>query len=32
MSNVERKGIVKLGPNDATLIGNDVAVGQTAPA
>lgn len=32
MSNVERKGVVKLGPNDATLIGNDVAVGQAAPA
>jgi len=31
MSNVERKGVLKLGPMDATVIGNDVAVGQVAP-
>ncbi len=31
MSNVERKGVLKLGPMDATVVGNDVAVGQTAP-
>src|SRR3972149_1611696 len=28
---VERTGIFKLGENPATIIGNDVSVGQTAP-
>ena len=28
---VERTGIFKLGENPVTIIGNDVAVGQTAP-
>lgn len=32
MSNVERKGVLKLGPIDVTVVGNDVAVGQAAPA
>lgn len=32
MSNVERKGVLKLGPMDVTVVGNDVAVGQAAPA
>ncbi|MBI4630372.1 MAG: redoxin domain-containing protein, partial [Chloroflexi bacterium] len=28
---VERVGVIKLGENPATIIGNDVVVGQTAP-
>jgi len=28
---VERVGVIKLGENPATVIGNDVVVGQTAP-
>jgi thiol peroxidase len=32
MSNLERKGLLKLGAIDATVIGTDVSVGQMAPA